>query len=425
MRKWAVALGTTVMVIMPFAVHADAVEEMTPVSEKDGDDQAENQLKVVNQLSLEDTLKLALENNKNLVVLKYELEALKNQTLSVIDDEANLRSDLRALGRNLRDLQKEKDRLDEAEEEEKDPQKRAQILNAIEALKAQITAVEQQIPLIEQQIIQLKSGEVQAVIQQEEVIEGVKLKIISDYVNLLGLQEQVEMKKQEIAYAKKDVQRAEQRFQLGAGAKDDIRLAKNNQTNLEQQLQKQQNNYQYSLAALSFDVGIQYNPDLTLEALDFTVDTIKKPSDIQAIIEETFQMKRVREELKLAQENRDQLYNHGGVSVYDELQYDNKVKAAEENIHATAQSLQQKVNALYNNLETSNFDYNEAVRQLETVKEDLAVLEKRYRLGVVPKFEVEKAQIQLEQINYNIEMLKIQNYLTQQSINSLLNGFIQ
>ncbi|MFC3883901.1 TolC family protein [Bacillus songklensis] len=423
MKKVITLLFAAAMASSPFADTVQAVEEPNAPSDIEKKDVAEqereeNQTEEVNVLTLEDVLKRALENNQNLVVLQYELEALKNQTLDVVDDKTDTQKDIKDLNKQLDKLKKERDRLTDAASRIMNGQERIAINDAIEGLEDKITNLGQTIK-------KLESGQLQAGFQQEEVKAGITLKLTSDYVNLLSLQKQMDFKKKEIQEAVKEVQRTDRRYQYGVASREEVDQAKKKQTNIEKQLEKQQNEYQYNLASLAFDIGIQYKPDLYITPMNLQINKWIRMDDYKAVIDNTFKMKRAKEDLELAKFNRDEVYKDEDSGEYAKQEQDYRVKSAEEKITALYQELTPKIEALYHNVETTEFDYEESLRQLENVKEDMTALEKRYRYGVVSKAEYEKALFQLDQLVFNGEMLNIQNFLVHQSLSALKQGYIQ
>lgn len=417
MKKITALLCTAAIASMPFATVAQASEDAAKandanqteeVQHEQGSTSEDVQNEDVKVLTLDDVIKRALANEENLVVLQYQLEALKNQTLDLADDKRDTKIDIRDLEKKLDRLRKQRGTLAQ----------RVGVSDALDALDDKIKALEDAIK-------QLESGQVQLNLQTEEVKEGVSLKLTSTYVDLLNLQKQMDFTKKAIETAKNEVQKAEKLYQYGAGSKEAVDQAKRAQVDLEKQLEQLQKNYYYNLATLAFDINVNYDPNLYLTPVNMDIANITKIEDYASIIEGTFQMKRAKDNLELAKYNRDRAYEDEDSSQYLKAQKDYEVKAAEETIRKLYEELTTKIDTLNHNADISELNYEEAVRKLENAKTDLANLEKRYRLGVVSKHDYEKAKLQLDQALLNVELAKSARFLVQQSIEALKKGYIQ
>ncbi|RAK19860.1 outer membrane protein TolC [Anoxybacillus vitaminiphilus] len=422
MKKITALLCTAVIAGMPFTTVALAsgdndANQAEEVQNEQGSTSEDVQNEDVKILTLDDVVKRALDNDQNLVVLQYELEALKNQTLDAVDDMRDTQKDIRDLEKKLDKLKDERDRLTGLERLA-NGQERVAISDALELLDDKITALETAIK-------QLESGQFQLNLQAEEVKEGISLKLTSTYVNLLNLQKQMNFTQKAIQTAINEVKKAEKLYQYGAGSKEAVDQAKRQQVDLEKQLEQLQKNYYYNLANLSFDININYNPDLYLTPVDMEIASITKIEDYDSVIEGTFQMKRAKDNLELAKYHRDVAYEDEDASEFLKAEKDYKVKAAEETINKLYKELTTKIDALNHNADLAELNYEEAVRKLENVKTDLANLEKRYNAGVVSKYDYEKAKLQLEQALLNVELAKAARFLVQQSIEALEKGYIQ
>jgi len=73
----------------------------------------------------------------------------------------------------------------------------------------------------------------------------------------------------------------------------------------------------------------------------------------------------------------------------------------------------------------SYFDYEEALRKLEDVNQDLKALETRYKLGFISKHDYESALIKREQAKLNVYNATVQNYMNQEQIKAFENGYVQ
>ena len=403
----------------------DGTGQEVPVAEGDqteevpAEDEETVELETLNTLTLEDVITRGTENNKNLTVLQLNLDVSDRQFLNTQYDKKELARDIKDLERKLDDLKDEKDRVNNFQERK----------GAMETLEQLDDAMQS----IELAIKQLESGQLQLAMQQDEAKEGVGLMLTSSYTNLLLQNQQINNTEISLQTAKADVKKAQLLNEYGAGSKEDIRKAFIAQKNLERTLESQEKDYQFTLADLSFDIGIAYNPSIVVKPIQYNIAELQIPEDYSTLIENSYKMKQAKSNLETAILNRDDLYreyeeddNEGDdISVYELEQADYQVKIAQENIASTQDGLEVSIKQLYHNADQSFFNYEEALRTLENAKEDVRVLKIRYDLGMVAKYDYDKAATQLTQAEASVNTAKIQNYVAAQAIKALENGYVQ
>lgn len=474
MKKVMTLFCAAVIASTPFAGTVQALENenssTNPIEKEAGVEQQteETQNKDLKVLTLEDVLKRGLENDVSFILLEYQLESSKNQILNTENDKWDTEMDIRSLEDALDDLKEIRDQLKGGE---------------IASVLGQIAGLEDKIKLLEKAIEEVKSGQIILQLQTEEAKEGMTLQLTSTYMNLLSLQDQINFMKKSIQSAAEKVNRTERLYEYGVGSKDDIDQAKRAQVNLEKQLKQKEKDYYYNLAVLTFDINVNYNPNIALThvetkiedadtvlaaaianaikraekdtdvseentkvenasviAEDEKTDVIEEENvnenestgntdidvnDYEILIESTFKMMEAKEKLELANYNLDEVYEDSGSDQYDKLAEDYNVKIAEEQITQLREQLTKKIDELTHNIQTSKFNYEEAARKLEDAQTDINNLEKKYQLGVISKFDYEQAKLQLDELKLNIETTKTNYFLIQQSIKALGNGYIQ
>ncbi|MDQ0247123.1 outer membrane protein TolC [Bacillus fengqiuensis] len=472
MKKVMTLFCAATIASTPFAGTAQALENenssANTIEKEAGAEQQteETQSKDLKVLTLEDVLKRGLENDRSLTLLKYQLESSQNQLLGTEDDKRDTQRDIKDLQETLDELREMRDRLQGGE--------RAGVYDAIESYEDAMKSLENAIEA-------LKSGQVTLQLQTEGAKEGMTLQLTSAYMNLLSSQDQINFMKKSIQSAADNVKKAERLFEYGMGSKDDIDQAKRTQVNLEKQLEQKEKDYYYNLAALTFDIDVNYNPDLALTRVETTIedaetvlataianateraekktavseevtkaestntvaeeektDTIEdeivdestdntdiNAEDYETLIQGTFKMMEANEKLELAKYNRDEVYKDDDSDKYDQQAEDYNVKIAEEQITQLREQLTKKIDSLNHNIKTSKFNYEEAARKLEDAQKDIHNLEKKYELGVIAKYDYEQAKLQLDELNLNVAIAKTNYFLVQQSIEGLGKGYIQ
>jgi hypothetical protein len=424
MKKALPFFCAAAIISSPFASNASAIEEdsvITDVIEEGQADTEDSLAEDIKVLTLDTVIQQALETDQNIVLMKYELEALKNQTLDVVYDKNDVARDVRELNRDLDKLKKKRDDL-EGQERIANGQERIAIGDAVEAYEDQIT-------LLENAVEELESGQITLQLQGEEVKEGVSLQVTSEYVGLLNLQQQIDFNQKSIQSAARDAQAAERRYEYGLVSKDAVDQAKRAEITRQKELEKQQKSYFYNLAALTLKLNVNYNPDMELTPIDLsaaeTETETASVTDSDALILNTFQLKRAQESLALANYKQNEVYEDEDSSQYAKEEQDYRVKAAEETIKKLQKELTTKVETLSYNLDITKFDYEEALRNLENLEKDITSLEKRYQFGLVSRYEYETSLLQLDQLKLNVELNKMNHFIAEKNIEALTKGYIQ
>lgn len=429
MKKVFPLLCAVTLISTPFAVYAQSneinqsaeVEQTTEIDQTKDASKGLSQLEVLKELSLEDVIKRGIENSKNLTVLQLNLEASNNELLKTDYDK----------NKAARDIKKLEDRIDDLKDERKglEGDAEAKIENGKDRIKLQdsIEALEDEIKALEAAVTRLETGQLQLQMQEEEAKEGVRVMLTSNYTELLLLQEQINFTKKSLQNSINDVNKHQLLYKLGRVSQeklDNVQIAKEN---VESQLEQQEKSYGQTFADLSFKIGLAYQPDIVIKPIGFEPVDIDKPEGYSSLIENSYKMKRTKQSLEFAILDRNDVYkefDQGDATIYDKVDQDYKVKIAEQTMASTRDDLQTSIEQLYRNAEDSYSSYKEAVRQLEIKKKELEVLQIRYKLGRVSKYEYEQAQIGLQQAELRVYEAKVQNYTIQQSIQALQKGYI-
>jgi len=426
MKKVIPLLCAATIFSSPFSAYAQTAETEPTTEVNQPTEEQTPEVEQVEKLTLEDVIKRGTENNKNLTVLQLNLEASKSQLLDTQFDENELKWDIKDLEDKLDDLKDERKKLEDTASKIANGQERIAIQNSLDALQDQIQSLQLAIK-------QLETGQIQLQLQKEEAKEGVRLLLTSAYTNILVLQEQMEFTKKTLKTAQSNVKKAERMYNYGTGTSEDIRQAKIAQTDLEKQLEELEKNYNQTVANLCFDIGVTYNPAITIEPVEYKAVEVIKPEDFRTLIDNTYQVKKAEKNLESAILARDDAYreyeeddNVGAeVSKYELEQHDYKVEAAKETIASLKDDIEKTMDDLYYNNKIAYFDYEEALRKLEDVNKDLKVLKTRYNLGVISKHDYESALIKLDQAKLNVYNATVQNYMNQEQIKAFENGYVQ
>ncbi|MFJ8267751.1 TolC family protein [Peribacillus asahii] len=426
MKKVIPLLCAATIFSAPFSAYAQTAETEPPTEVNQPTEEQPAEVEQVEKLTLEDVIKRGIESNKNLTVLQLNLEASKNELLDTQFDENDVQRDIKDLEDKLDDLKDERKNLEDTASKIMNGQERIAIQNSLDALKDQIQALQLAIK-------QLETGQIQLQLQEEEAKEGVRLMLTSAYTNILVLEEQMDFTKKTLETAKSNVRKAERMYEFGMVSSEAIRQAKIAQTDLEKQLEELEKNYNQTVATLCFNIGVTYNPAITIEPIEYKAIEVTKPENYSSLIDNTYQVKKAEKNLESAIIARDDAYreyeeddNVGAeVSKYELEQHDYKVEAAKETILSIKDDIEKTMDQLYRTSGTSYFNYEEALRKLEDVNKDLKVLKTRYKLGVISKHDYESALVKLDQAKLNVYNATVQNYMNQEQIKAFENGYVQ
>lgn len=423
MKKVFPLLCAATIATAPFAVYVQA-EETTPANTTTTET-ATPTIELVEKLTLEDVLTRGLENSKNLTILQFNLEATKNQVLDTKSNVGKARWDAKDLDDQLDDLRDERKRLEDSAKIAVGSQMIA-IDDALEALNDQIQALELAIK-------KLEAGQLQSELGLEESKEGVRLLLTSNYTNIVTSKHQIDFTKKALASATTSVKKAQRMYDVGMGSNEAVRLAKVAETNLQKQLEELEKKYNQDVATLSFDIGIAFNPNVVVEPIAFTPAAIETPENYTELIAKTYKVKRAESNVTTAIASRDDAYreyeeddNVGtDVTKYTLQQNDFLVKSAEETLALTKDQVETTLDNLYYNADHSLFLYEEALRKAEDAKQDFRAVQVRFNLGLISKHDFDTAKLQLDQVNLNAEIAKMQNFLVKQTIVAAEAGYVQ
>lgn len=405
----------------PLAVSADTDDaeplEMEQLEPEDKDEAIQQE--EVNELSLEDVIKRGTENSKNLTALQLRLAMQENDFLQANYDKNKAVRDIKNLEDKIDDLKEERDGL-EGEARTENFEDRAELLDSIKELEKEIESLERSVQ-------QMENGQLQLQFQEEEAREGVRVMLTSRYTDLLLLQRDISYTRSTLESAKKDYNKQQILFNLGRISQEAFRQAEEALVNAEKQLADKEKKYRQSLSDLSFDIGISYNKDIVLKPIDIVLEELERPEDFTSLIEESYKMKRAKMDYESAVLERDQVYEdfeQGDATKYEKENQDLLFQMAELNLESTNRDLQNSIEQIYRNVENSYENYREAVRQLEITQKEMELLEVRYNLGRVSKFDYEQALLTLDAANLKVFEAQIQHFNLQLSVEALQKGYI-
>lgn len=428
--KKGTALGLALMLALPSmstVALADGVEEVEDVNVtedgeiiEDGEMVIEGELEeeelediemeLIDSLSLETVLDLALEDNYSLLLLNYQLELLESQTSGTSKDYGETAFDIRDLERTKKRLQKAGGSASFAE--------RLQIQNQLEALQDKIDAVEDALD-------QMESGQLSLIYSEEEARENIKMATTATYIQLLMGAEQQELQEKALKVKEKEADIKKRRYELGLLSRDEHSKELREIERQEIQLALDKKEWDKNLAEFALDLGIVYHPELTLQPLNVEeLELIEQETETQELIENSFKYKSQLNTIELAEKQRIRVHEDEDSKSYDKNQADINVKIETEKLEQLKVDMAISIRQLFYDVEDGFQAIKDAERELKFAKEDDQTLKRRYQLGLVSRADYELASIRLDQAELSLGLAKDAYILLTKKVELLEAGVI-
>lgn len=353
-----------------------------------------NEESTVNQenvtLTLENVLQKALENDSNLLILNYQLEILNKKKKDAEDNVEDANDELDKLKGNVI------------------PGAKGQYYSAREAYLNQLELLVPQTKMSEMQLASAK--------------EGVRTFVTSRYVQLLSLKEQLHLNDQSMKWLERDLQVLKLRNQMGLSANYEVRDLESEIESLASTIDETQATYDIELIKLLVDLNIPFSENVTLTEIEnIKLEPLEKPENVQSLIENSYQMKNAKEELNIAEINLDQNKYSGR---YNKQQFQIQVDIAKENISKLETELDNKINTLYKDAESLYRSYNDLVREVSYLEEDLERMRVQYEVGLLSKYDYERFERSLAQKQLQLTTTQWNYYTMLEQIAALQRGYI-
>ncbi|MBY0221638.1 MULTISPECIES: TolC family protein [Sporosarcina] len=390
----------------------DNIEEDDVILEGDAEDEdsEDMELELLESLSLDTVLELALEDNYSLLLSNYQLELLKIQTGGTDSDYGETAFDIKDLERTKKRLQKASGSGSFAE--------RLQIQNQLEALQDKIDAVEAALE-------QMESQQVSLIYTEEEAKENIKMAATASYVKLLMTAEQQELQKKALEVKEKEVAIKKRQYDLGILSRDEHSKELREIERQETQLALDKKDWDQELAEFTFDLGVVYHPELKLEPLDLDeLELVEQQTETQELIENTFKYKSQVTAIELAEKQRTRVYDDEDSKTHDKNEADLKVKIEKEKLEQLKTNGAVTIRQLFYDVEDGFQDIRDAERELKFAKEDDKTLKRRYELGLVSRADYELAGIRVDQAQLKLDLAKESYFLLTKNVELLEAGVI-
>ncbi|WP_243735101.1 TolC family protein [Paenibacillus turpanensis] len=268
---------------------------------------------------------------------------------------------------------------------------------------------------------QVDSESINAQIQQNEAAKGVRLQMTGQYATLLSLKKQEKLMEQYLELLTSKVKAAKVKLQYGLASEDDV-------TNAERALQKQQddlavvkNNVLLSLAQLSFDLGIEYNPDLKVADLpEATLEPVER-ADVETLVEKSFAMQMAYVNLNQAgwEKSFTTDPNFNGREALNTNIALQRGKIAQLRV-----DLQKKIEAVYTEADNLYEAYRVERRNRDDAHADYEKMKIRFENGVIAKHDLEQLAFKVTQADTMLELASIKYAVAVEKEKAMEQGLI-
>ncbi|MFD7523590.1 TolC family protein [Paenibacillus chitinolyticus] len=260
-------------------------------------------------------------------------------------------------------------------------------------------------------------------LQTDEAIEGIKLQVTAQYVQLLGSKKQISLMHEYKGVAEKEMKRAQVLSDAGLASPEDVETARKAVNKIGDDIQTLENNYRLGLVQLCFDIGVEYTPDLLLEepaAVSENVQPVVK-TDTETLLANSFKLKMDHNGIDEAiwqQQNTVTKNTYGG-------QYQSvNTGIAYQKQEQTKAELVKKIYATYSDAENAYQTVLNEQRNLKDAQADVAKMKIRYENGFVSKHDFDKFSFKLQQAQTTLEGARLKYFALVRKAEAMDRGFI-
>ncbi|WP_334071535.1 MULTISPECIES: TolC family protein [Paenibacillus] len=393
-------------------------------------------LKKVDRLDLESAIKMAVDNSYNLSLLQLKFNALDNKQ----DDLKAQKEDLPDAGSvpSYRLPTSPGDIVGDPKYGIPNTTKPEQLVwlgptieantvinkmldgmgDIVEGMNKLIRSQRNQLEIA---IEQMDTNKKTTLVESDKAKEATKLQMTSEYVTLLSKKEQIDTTKEYIELLENDVVRAQSLESLGGGSKENIVKAKRAVREQKEQLEILERAYQVDLVQLSFDLGIEYKPDLVLEEVSLTEPQPVERKDRNQILAKSYDIKIKYNDIEQARWEEVHT-NTSGEDGKDYLDISTRIKEMQGEQLLVEQA--KKIDQVYNEAETAYLQVLTATEQSQDALEDYNNNYIRFEKGFISAFDMNKLKFTLTQSQAKEKLAKLKYFALTQKVTSMENGLI-
>lgn len=285
------------------------------------------------------------------------------------------------------------------------------------ALNKQMASQRQQLELA---LDQLNTEQSNTLIDMEKAKTGVKLQITSQYVQLLSLNKQTRLTEEYLDIVKADYNKAVTFKEYAMGTEEAVMLAQRQVRDQEEQLDTLRDNYQLALLQLCFDLGLVYDPNITLADIAYTPKATTR-KNTEDILRSSYDMKQQWNAVVLANTQE----NHTNAANDHEQDYlYTMVRIANRQAEQTKVELSKKISATYSGADTAYKAYQSAEKDLADTEIDFNNMQTRFKSGFVSRYDFDKYGFLLTQQELALDLTRLQVFLANEAVAAMEKGLI-
>lgn len=390
------------------SVEGSEVEENLETDEEsDIEDMPE--IEVVKSLSLSEAIKYNEESNFSLLKLENNLENIKSQVAGTEDKFRDIKFD-------IRNLEREMDRL------RKYGGASFQERYQIQEMLKELDEVQDE---LEEGIEGLKTSETITEYMNEQTDVSLPSQVKTSFLQLIMQEEQITLLEENLAMQKTQAANLKREYELGQTAKNEYDKAMRDVVDIEAKIDEATDKLNNDVTIFCLDIGIVCDDDLTLKEPHFgEIQLITQQTDTAELIENSYSMKIAEEELELERYMRDRVYDDEDANRFDREQADLAVELELIELAQLKRDAEKSIHELFGNIKEQFYSIEEAERELNYTKQDIADMKKRYEIGFISKQEYELFSKQIAQAEITKRLEQYQYYLLAEQAELLESGII-
>lgn len=386
---------------------SEVEENLETDEESDIEDMPE--IEVVKSLSLSEAIKYNEESNFSLLKLENNLENIKSQLAGTEDKFRDIKFD-------IRNLEREMDRL------RKYGGASFQERYQIQEMLKELDEVQDE---LEEGIEGLKTSETITEYMNEQTDVSLPSQVKTSFLQLIMQEEQITLLEENLAMQKTQAANLKREYELGQTAKNEYDKAMRDVVDIEAKIDEATDKLNNDVTIFCLDIGIVCDDDLTLKEPHFgEIQLITQQTDTAELIENSYSMKIAEEELELERYMRDRVYDDEDANRFDREQADLAVELELIELAQLKRDAEKSIHELFGNIKEQFYSIEEAERELNYTKQDIADMKKRYEIGFISKQEYELFSKQIAQAEITKRLEQYQYYLLAEQAELLESGII-
>lgn len=272
---------------------------------------------------------------------------------------------------------------------------------------------------LESAIQELQTERLNTELQQLEAKEGVRLQMISQYAQLLGLKEKLDFMEEVRHILEKERTRAEAFLLAGLASKEDVLQAERMLEDHKDQMELVQREYWTALAQLCFDIGIEFQPDLVLTPLN--LENIKPVvrKEAEKLLASSYEMMRHANSV----DGAEWLKNNSFTITSKKFGEKNKELVSKQN-EQKQRELTKRIETVYAEAEEAYLQMLSAQKAYERLIDDAKKVAARQELGVMSKHDAERFMLQVKQAKTALVAAQLQYYVLKERADAMERGLI-